>query len=63
MVEEIRDGVNGVRPGPGNAAVEARAGFGEFLEPRRLSDGELATLVRWVEAGAPEGDSPRATCR
>ena len=31
-------------------------GFGDFLEPRRLSDAELATLLRWVEAGAPEGD-------
>jgi hypothetical protein len=31
-------------------------GFGEFVEPRRLSDSELATLVSWIEAGAPEGD-------
>src|SRR5206468_1815684 len=28
-------------------------GFGDFLEPRRLSDAELATLLRWVEACAP----------
>jgi hypothetical protein len=32
------------------------AGFGEFVEPRRLSELELTTLVRWIEAGAPEGD-------
>lgn len=31
-------------------------GFGEFVESRRLSDAELTTLVRWIEAGAPEGD-------
>jgi copper type II ascorbate-dependent monooxygenase-like protein len=31
-------------------------GFGEFVEPRRLSDAELTTLLRWIEAGAPEGD-------
>lgn len=31
-------------------------GFGDFVEPRRLSDPELTTLVRWIEAGAPEGD-------
>jgi hypothetical protein len=32
------------------------AGFGDFVEPRRLSELELTTLVRWIEAGAPEGD-------
>ena len=31
-------------------------GFGDFLEPRRLSDEERATLLRWIETGAPEGD-------
>ena len=31
-------------------------GFGDFLEPRRLSDAERTTLLRWIEAGAPEGD-------
>src|ERR1700740_1717551 len=31
-------------------------GFGDFLEPRRLSDAEMATLLSWIEAGAPEGD-------
>ena len=31
-------------------------GFGEFVGPRRLGDAELTTLVRWIEAGAPEGD-------
>src|SRR3989442_11620253 len=31
-------------------------GFGDFLGPRRLSDAELATLLSWVEAGAPQGD-------
>jgi hypothetical protein len=31
-------------------------GFGDFFEPRRLSDRERATLVDWIDAGAPEGD-------
>jgi hypothetical protein len=31
-------------------------GFGELAGPGRLSDADVATLVRWVEAGAPEGD-------
>jgi hypothetical protein len=46
MVEEILDGVNAV----------LLPGFGAFLEPRRLFDQELTTLVRWVEAGALEGN-------
>jgi hypothetical protein len=29
---------------------------GEFLNDRRLSDGEKATLVAWGNGGAPEGD-------
>src|SRR5262245_18293516 len=29
-------------------------GFGDFLDSRRLPDAELATLVQWIEAGAPE---------
>ncbi len=32
---------------------------GEFRNDRRLSDAEIATLVAWVDAGAPKGeDSP-----
>ena len=31
-------------------------GFGVFLGAQFLSDRELATLARWAEAGAPEGD-------
>ncbi|HEU4368479.1 MAG TPA: hypothetical protein VFV05_09675 [Methylomirabilota bacterium] len=31
-------------------------GFGDFLEPRRLSEAEIALIDRWVAAGAPEGD-------
>ncbi|HEX4131831.1 MAG TPA: hypothetical protein VHZ24_17495 [Pirellulales bacterium] len=30
--------------------------YGEFLDERRLSDDELATLRAWAEAGAPAGD-------
>src|SRR5437763_1342551 len=32
------------------------AGKGEFQNERRLSDGELSTLQRWIAAGTPEGD-------
>ncbi|MFM2124947.1 MAG: hypothetical protein RL328_1398, partial [Acidobacteriota bacterium] len=37
--------------------------FGKFEHDRRLSDAEIATLAKWVEAGAPEGrasDAPPA---
>jgi mono/diheme cytochrome c family protein len=29
---------------------------GEFLDERKLSDSEIDTIARWVDAGAPEGD-------
>src|SRR6266516_1424818 len=31
--------------------------YGEFLNDRRLSAAEKDTLLRWVNAGGPEGDS------
>lgn len=31
-------------------------GHGEFSNPRRLTDTELATLLQWIDEGAPEGD-------
>ena len=31
-------------------------GFGEFLDVRRLGDGEIALIRDWVAAGAPEGN-------
>jgi mono/diheme cytochrome c family protein len=31
-------------------------GFGSFLESRRLSDEERATILKWIDEGAPEGD-------
>jgi peroxiredoxin/mono/diheme cytochrome c family protein len=37
-------------------------GFGEFAQPRRLSDSEIATIAAWVDGGMPEGnpaDLPR----
>src|SRR5262245_28996326 len=30
-------------------------GYGEFADARRLDDGEIGTIRRWFEAGAPEG--------
>jgi len=53
--DDIRDAVKGRVMPPWKPVP----GFGDFLESRRLSDRELTTLVRWIEAGAPEGD--RAT--
>jgi hypothetical protein len=50
--DDIRDAVRGRAMPPWKPVP----GFGEFTEPRRLSDTELTTLVRWIEAGAPEGD-------
>jgi hypothetical protein len=35
---------------------KAAAGCGTFDNERRLSDEEIATLSRWVDAGSPEGD-------
>jgi mono/diheme cytochrome c family protein len=31
-------------------------GFGDFVEPRRLSEADIALIERWVTSGAPEGD-------
>lgn len=35
-------------------------GHGEFADQNRLSDEQIATLGRWVEAGMPEGDPAAA---
>ncbi|VTS04434.1 ascorbate-dependent monooxygenase [Tuwongella immobilis] len=32
-------------------------GHGKFQDERRLGDAELATLAKWAQAGAPEGDA------
>jgi hypothetical protein len=50
--DDIRDAVTGRAMPPWKPVP----GFGDFLAPRRLPDAEVATLVRWIEAGAPEGD-------
>jgi hypothetical protein len=34
---------------------KAVPGYGDLLGERRLSDAEIATVVRWVAGGAPEG--------
>ncbi|HEU4752526.1 MAG TPA: redoxin domain-containing protein, partial [Armatimonadota bacterium] len=42
---------------------KAEPGHGDFQDPRRLSDEQIATLAKWVDAGAPEGspkDAPPA---
>lgn len=35
-------------------------GYGEFLGENRLSEGEIETLRRWKEAGAPRGPAKKA---
>jgi mono/diheme cytochrome c family protein len=35
---------------------KAVKGYGDLAGERRLSDAEIATIARWVAAGAPEGD-------
>jgi mono/diheme cytochrome c family protein len=35
---------------------KAVAGYGDLAGERRMTDAEIATLARWVAAGAPEGD-------
>jgi hypothetical protein len=59
--DDVKDAVRGRAMPPWKPVP----GFGDFLEPRRLSDAELATVVNWIEAGVPEGDrtklpTPRA---
>jgi mono/diheme cytochrome c family protein len=53
--DDIRDAVR-ARQMPPWKPVE---GFGEFQHVRRLSQAEIATIDRWVAAGAPEGDRRR----
>lgn len=36
---------------------KAEPDYGHFVDERRLSDAELATLAAWAQAGAPEGDA------
>lgn len=50
--ELIRD-VTGDRVMP---PWRAEPGSGHFADERRLSDEQVATIARWVDAGAPEGD-------
>jgi hypothetical protein len=35
---------------------KARPGYGDLAGERRLSDAEIATVKRWVDGGAPQGD-------
>jgi hypothetical protein len=51
-LDDIRDAVQGRVMPPWKPVP----GVGDFLGVRRLSDGERATLLRWIDAGAPEGD-------
>jgi hypothetical protein len=46
--DDIRDAVQGRVMPPWKPVP----GFGEFLEPRRLADDEIATLLRWIEVSS-----------
>lgn len=37
----------------------AEPGFGDFADERRLSDDQIATIAKWVEAGMPRGNAAR----
>ena len=41
--------------------VDKRIGYQRFLADQSLSDAEIATIVQWVDSGAPRGNPP--TCR
>jgi mono/diheme cytochrome c family protein len=49
----IRDGVVERRMPPWHADPK----YGHFANERRLSETDIRTLVRWVEGGAPEGNT------
>ena len=36
---------------------KATPGYGDFLDARRLTDAQIATLRNWADHGAPEGDA------
>jgi hypothetical protein len=36
--------------------LDKTVGIRQYKNDRSLSDGEIATIVRWVESGAPQGD-------
>src|SRR5262249_38272909 len=50
-LDDIRDAVQGRVMPPWKPVP----GFGDFVGGRRLPDSERATLLQWIEAGAPEG--------
>ena len=50
--EQILAAVEGRVMPPWKAATD----FGHFADERRLGDGQVATIARWVRDGAPEGD-------
>jgi hypothetical protein len=51
-LDDIRDALQGRVMPPWKPVP----GVGDFIGVRRLPDAELATLLRWIDAGAPEGD-------
>src|SRR5437762_10964003 len=36
--------------------IDKTIGIQKFKNDRSLSDGQIATIVKWVDAGAPKGD-------
>src|SRR5262245_48940982 len=66
--EDVRPWARAIRERVLNRTMppwHADPNFGEFSNDRRLSDSEIHTIVRWVDAGAKQGDpadlpAPRA---
>src|SRR5271154_2170747 len=41
----------------GRPPWKATPGYGDFLDVRSLTEGQIATIGDWAEHGAPEGDA------
>jgi hypothetical protein len=57
--EEVRPWAESIRENVSKGTMppwHADPHYGTFANDRRLTDAEIATLVGWAEAGAPEGD-------
>src|SRR3954452_10918517 len=38
---------------------KAEPGYGDFVDPRRLTDAQIALIKKWADEGAVEGTTPR----
>ena len=57
--EEVRPWAKSILQNVGNRVMppwHADPGYGPFKNERKLSDNEVATIVKWAETGAPQGN-------